>query len=296
MDGDVLAFRAAAAAQKVVQDEYGNVSYWADIREGIAICDGFIQKYRGAFNSDNPADDQFLIILSDHDANWRFDVDHEYKSNRKDVHVPMLLAPLKAHLVANYGATAADKLEADDTIAMLMTDPEAFPNHIRVAVGRDKDFMSIPGWHYQIPDHETQRDLDKGPFYVTLEEADRWHAIQTLGGDMTDGFPGCPGIGYKRAAQILDEAMALVPGERKVTRGHDKGKTVTSWNREPAADLWAIIVSQYMKAGLGESEALQTARLCRLLRYGEYHQGEVKLWNPMDFPSSYKPWERKIEG
>ena len=289
MDGDVLAFRAAAAVQKVLMDDYGNVQPWAELKEGIVVCDGFIQKYRGGFCSENPSEDVFIIVVSDHEANWRFDVSRDYKSNRKETITPMLLGPLKAHLAANYGAAASSRLEADDTIALLMTDDNAYPGYEKIAVGRDKDFFSIPGWHYQIPNNEKQSDVDAGPFYITLEEADRWHAIQTLGGDMTDGFPGCPGIGYKRASQILDEGMTLVAGERKVTRGHDKGKTVTSWNRVPAASTWDIIVGQYLKAGLGESEALDTARLSRLLRAGEYHQGEVKLWNPRDFPTSFKP-------
>ena len=33
----------------------------------------------------------------------------------------------------------------------------------------------------------------------------RWHLIQTLAGDQTDGYGGVPGIGVKRAIALLDK-------------------------------------------------------------------------------------------
>ena len=117
---------------------------------------------------------------------------------------------------------------------------------------------------------------------VTQWEADRFHLIQTLAGDRVDGYAGCPGLGMERAATIIDNPVRLLPKEGVKTRGVNKGESVTRWMAEPTRDYWACIVSHYRKAGLGEAEALVTARLARILRHGEYDPAtkEVTLWTP----------------
>jgi DNA polymerase-1 len=48
----------------------------------------------------------------------------------------------------------------------------------------------------------------------------------------------------------------------------------------PVKDMWKIVVKAYEKAGMNEQDALQQARVARILRHGEYDKktGEVKLW------------------
>ena len=58
-----------------------------------------------------------------------------------------------------------------------------------IIVSPDKDMRQIPGKLYNLD--ETVE--------VTEEEGMRWHLIQTLAGDQTDGYGGVPGIGVKRA-------------------------------------------------------------------------------------------------
>jgi DNA polymerase-1 len=84
---------------------------------------------------------------------------------------------------------------------------------------------------------------------ITEAEADRTHLIQTLTGDRTDGYPGCPGIGEKRAEAIADGG-------------------------------WSAVVESYEKAGLGEEYALTQARMAYILRHGDYKRGTVRLWTP----------------
>ena len=75
-----------------------------------------------------------------------------------------------------------------------------------------------------------------------------------------DGYSGCPGIGPKRAARILDGVFGDPGGPGD----------------------WDAVVKTYVKAGLSEEEALVQARVARILRWGEYDRkkGKVKLWNP----------------
>lgn len=284
MDGDVIAFIAAAACERTVQDELGNVSTMGFIEEGIAVAAGLIAKFRNQLNHtiDGGTLPDYIVVLSDPHENYRFDILSTYKGNRKagDMsRVPVLLGALKEWLKTEHDANFVPRLEADDSIALLMTDPK-LDDFARIAVGRDKDFKCIPGWHYQYHQGDMNKDIE--PFYQSLEAADKWHLMQSLAGDMTDGFGGCPGIGLKRAEKLIAECMLQVPGDGVITRGANKGQKVVRWSQVPAANPWECIVSHYQKAGLDENDALVTARLAHLLRYGEYSYktGEVKLWMP----------------
>ena len=45
---------------------------------------------------------------------------------------------------------------------------------------------------------------------TTVERVDgqRWHLIQTLAGDQTDGYSGVPGIGIKRAITFEEKGYS----------------------------------------------------------------------------------------
>jgi DNA polymerase-1 len=116
----------------------------------------------------------------------------------------------------------------------------------RVIVSIDKDLKQIPG--LLSSDGKTIKEVNKA-------QADYWFLIQTLAGDLTDGYSGCPGIGVKTAEKLLDIKVPLV-------------------------DNWARVVKAYKKKDYLDGEILQQARVARILRHGEYDHttGAVKLW------------------
>ena len=89
---------------------------------------------------------------------------------------------------------------------------------------------------------------------ITPEEGARWHLIQTMSGDNTDGYSGVPGIGIKRAEQIFKL----------------KGYT------------WKAVVETFEEKGMTEEDALQNARLARILTTDDYdsEKKEPILWTP----------------
>lgn len=279
IDADVLAFVAAAAAQRYLEDTYGYIRPFANKATGEAVLENMLWSMKDQLG-EGPGT-QCTFVLSDPKNNWRRSVDPLYKTNRTGER-PLLLDHLKDYCREKYGAWHWEYLEADDTLSILMTSPKAEDAPARlVCVGRDKDFKSIPGLH-----HSWKQDVDASGKMLVREvspwEADRFHLMQALAGDRVDGFEGCPGIGMERAAKIIDTPVRLVPQEGVKTRGVNKGEAVTKWVAEPTRDYWACIVSHYRKQGLGETEALVTARLARLLRYGEYdpETHELTLWTP----------------
>ena len=142
------------------------------------------------------------------------------------------------------------RLEADDVMGITATDPLHF--HKPIIVSIDKDLRSIPGRFFNLG------KPDEGIQEISIEDADYWFMMQTLMGDATDGYPGCPKFGPATAAK----ALKGVP------------KTIK--------DMWPVVVAAYEKAGFGEDYALLMARMARILRDEDYDfvKQEVNLWVP----------------
>ena len=139
-------------------------------------------------------------------------------------------------------------LEADDVLGILAT-CESIEGE-RIVVGNDKDLLTIPGLHHRLGKDGPDRRVRVAPAV-----ADRKHLAQALAGDSGDGYPGCPGIGEARAADIL-------AGDH--------------------APLWPRVVLAYQAAGLTEADALLQARLARILRAEDYDLAgrTVRPWSP----------------
>jgi DNA polymerase-1 len=164
------------------------------------------------------------------------------------------------------------RLEGDDILGILATWQKVRGEKVIVSI--DKDMKTIPGLYC--------RDLDAGIVEVSEEEADNWHLIQTLAGDQTDGYPGCPGIGMDRAAKAILEPTILVPYEHELTRGPRKGEIEIRYREEPTDDKWQAVVTRYAAAGLSEEVALMNARVARILRASDYDFKNKRpiLWTP----------------
>jgi 5'-3' exonuclease len=287
IDGDTIAFRAAASCQHNLEDEDGWVMPFANVHEGEAKVDNLIM---GVFRDLGAT--HLQVYLSDPEVNWRKEMWDGYKANRKDSVRPMLLARLKEYLRVKYGATHWAGLEADDVLGILATAAKEFDG-LAIIVGKDKDFHTFPALHHQLGD----RGASGKPLVRKISEqyAEWFHLVQTLAGDAVDGYPGCPGIGMARAREIMADPHILIPESTTVTRGPRKGQSTTKWSKTPAnGNLWAVVVSHYQKAGKTEKDALLTARLAHILQAGDYDRetGAITLWTPpksITLPRGEKP-------
>lgn len=237
VDADIIAYQAAAAVEQPVDWGNGLWTLHAFENEAIVHLENAITTIK-----DETGVTSLLMALTSPD-NWRVGVLPTYKMNRKKTRKPMLLPFLRQYLEDNYVTLAIPRLEGDDILGILST--EMAPAMI---ISLDKDLKTIPGDHY----HLGNRQL----FSVSEGEADYNHFFQTLTGDTTDGYTGCPGIGPVTAAKLLD------------------GKSYE--------DMWSVIVRAFVKAGLSEEAAIQQARVARICRASDYNKTtqEVILWNP----------------
>lgn len=279
IDGDVIAFTAAAAAQKVYLDAFGIVHPFAHKAEGEAIVGNLIFSLKQSFK---PA--KTSVFLSDPKENFRKDVLATYKGNRHEDFAgqqrPLLLMYLKEYLTEHgvHAATFWPRLEADDVLGILLTEPQ--DNEVRMIAGKDKDFKTVPGLYAplkKVDEYGKPLIIETTPW-----EATRFHLYQVLKGDPTDGYAGCPGMGDKRAEELLDNPVALRPVHSTKTSGKNKGEPTIKWTSEPTTDYWEAVVSAYQKAGLNEQAALTTAQVANILHHDQYNRetGEITLWTP----------------
>lgn len=248
VDGDIIAYKAAFAAEQAIQWDDQDDASWtltADLDAAKRHAAELIEELREIVKADE------VIIALTHCENWRKAIYPAYKAPRKNVRKPVLLKPMRAFFEEAYKTFERPTLEADDVLGILATGKVV--KGTKVIASIDKDLLQIPGQHLNID--------SKVVSVVTEEHGDKRHFMQTLTGDVVDNYPGCPGIGPMRAYDIL--APAFVGG---LTHRF----------------AWVYIVDAFKKKGLTEDDALTQARISRICRSCDYDftARTVKLWNP----------------
>ena len=262
LDGDTVVYSAALSAETPIEWDDSLWTLHAFLDEAIDKFDRIIGEIKEALEPD-----QIIVALSDAtpETRWRTKVMPMYKANRKKTRRPVVWAPLRAYCHEKYETFEREGLEGDDILGILATHKSLVKGE-KIVVSIDKDLKTIPGklFNYGKPEEGVQER--------TEAQADYWHMYQTLTGDTTDNYPGCPGVGPVGATKLLDKAI-ITPQEGSVTQFGPYF--------EPEL-AWPIIVAAYEKAGLGEEAALQNAQVARILRASDYDfkKKAVKLWTP----------------
>lgn len=159
------------------------------------------------------ADEVYFAVSPGREDNFRFHraMTKKYKGNRDGKDKPIYYQDLKAWLLNQtmWTVEIAEKREADDAI---MEKHCAEPGSIVVSF--DKDLAIGSRKRYDILKEELY-ELGTGLGDLVLEEGGttykcsgnglRWFYAQVLIGDSVDNIPGCPGIGHKKAYDILSD-------------------------------------------------------------------------------------------
>jgi DNA polymerase-1 len=181
------------------------------------------------------------IVAISSRMNFRKVIMPSYKSNRKAAEKPVHLSAVLEAIREGGAPREVEWLEADDILGILAT-TDRYAGSVVVTV--DKDLLTVPGKHFN-PVTGVSRTVSH------LEGNLRW-LMQVLTGDAVDGYGGCPKIGPVKAAKLLG----------------------------PGRPSWSSVVRAYESAGLNENDAIQTARVARILQREDYHQDtkEISLW------------------
>jgi len=235
IDGDLYLFRAAAACEE--ETDWGD-DIWSlstDIGAAKKAFESSIAKFKAELMAED------VVITFSGGENFRRTVEPTYKAARKKTRKPLGYKALVTWAMQNYEALQVDCLEADDVMGIL----GSVEGTKAIIVSDDKDMKSVPSSLYRPASNER--------LTINQADADRYFYTQTLTGDVTDGYAGCPKVGPKTAEKILG-----------------------------SHPTWNAVVQAYQKENLTADYALTQARLARILRASDWDEEkqQVKLWEP----------------
>ena len=235
IDSDFLAYKAAQACEIGIDFGEDVIIAQSQFSEVLRVFHNELNKVTKAM-----MDDDFILYFSSTE-NFRKKIYPDYKGHRMK-RKPLGYKRLVNYCRDNHNFKLIEGLEADDTIGIEAT-RHADPSNI--IVSPDKDMRQIPSVLWNLTDDVVE---------ITKEEGDRWHLVQSLSGDPTDGYSGCPGIGVKRATELLDKNE----------------------------NQWEAVCKAYRDRGLSDDDALLNARLAKILRNENYDhdRNQPILWNP----------------
>jgi len=238
IDADITAYQATASAEMEYEWADDIWTLYSDLKQAKDHFDYLVYKLVEETDIHD-----YKLCFSD-SANFRKTIYSDYKGNRKG-RKPVGYNELKRWAMDKHPSFSKPNLEADDCLGILAT---KYKGKIVIAT-MDKDLLTIPGLVYKI-----KPDGSASMIKVTPEEADYNFLLQSLTGDTTDNYKGCPGVGPKRAEELFKKHGAV----------------------------WKTVEDAYLKAGLTKEDALLNARMARILRDTDYDftKEEVILWTP----------------
>jgi len=233
IDADFIVYKNCAAAETEVDFGDDVILVTSNFSDAYKATERELTKLKNKFGTFSDV----VLFFSDSE-NFRKKILPEYKGHRNRKK-PCGYKRVISELKKEYKVIIKPTLEADDTMGIYAT---KYPGNI--ICSPDKDMKQIPGKLYNFDE----------TFTVSKEEGAKWHLIQSAAGDQTDGYPGVPGIGVKRATTIFE------------SKGYS----------------WKTLVEMYADKGYTALTAITNARLARILTADDYDfdKKEPILWSP----------------
>ena len=234
VDADYVVYKCCAATETEID--------WGD--DVILVTSKFSEAYTAVIHNLKKLAQNFLwdvpeiVLFFSDSVNFRKSIQPQYKGHRQRKK-PCGYKRVINRLKSEYEVIIMPTLEADDALGIYST-----MNPGNIICSPDKDLRQIPGKLFDMV--ETVN--------VEQHEGKRWHLIQTLAGDQTDGYSGVPGTGVKRAITLFKE----------------KGYS------------WKTVVNAFNDKDLSEDVALENARLAKILTASDYdfNTKQPILWTP----------------
>ena len=233
IDADYIVYKNCAAAETEI--DFGD--------DVILVTSNFSDAYNATQRELTKIKDKFgafsdVILFFSDSVNFRKKILESYKGHRNRKK-PCGYKRVIRQLKDEYEVIIMPTLEADDSMGVYATQ---YPGN--VIVSPDKDMKQIPGKLYNLDEQ----------FTVSKDEGAKWHLIQTMAGDQTDGYPGVPGIGVKRATTLFEKD------------GYS----------------WKTVLKAFEDKGYTALTALTNARLARILTVDDYDFKRKKPipWTP----------------
>lgn len=243
LDADIVAYRAAAAAESNIDwgdGEEGKTVSASEARTAALFLANEWARKAGAHSA--------ICCFSVKDSNtFRKHLYPAYKAHRRGGKPEAYQAAVEI-LEENFKTIRIDGMEADDVLGILATNGRVTQP---VIITIDKDLQQIPGLIFN-------PTKDRRPRKLTVAQCEYFWMYQTLIGDSSDGYKGCPGIGPAKAKAVLDD------------------------NYGNLGAMWREVVTLFESKGLTDADALLQARLAKILTNADYDSNtkRIHLWAP----------------
>lgn len=245
VDADIVAYQAVEDCLQEHQSADDEWTYVCDLKAAKEMVDLRLEEHTIALRCDR------VVLAFGSKSNFRKRIMPEYKANRAGKRKPLGYWALVEWMSEKWLTKTAVDLEADDVIGIMATDPAFMPGFKKTVVSEDKDFNGLPCTLFN------PRKPELGEIAISEAMADKFHMLQALTGDSSDGYKGCPGCGPVKAAAVLEGLTGY-------------------------AQMWPAVVAAFESKGLSETDALANARVARILRKSDVNlsSGAVINWQP----------------
>ena len=222
IDADFIVYKACAAAETEIDWGDDVIMVTSKFSDAMKATQREISKLKGHFMWDVPS----VILFFSDSVNFRKEILPSYKGHRnrkKPCGYRRIINTLKNQ----YEVIIMPTLEADDAMGIYATKHSG-----NTICSPDKDMKQIPGRLFNM---ETST-------LISETDGAKWHLVQSMAGDQTDGYAGLSGVGVKRATTLFE------------SKGYS----------------WKTVVEAFEEKGFTEEDALINARLARILTADDY--------------------------
>ena len=162
--------------------------------------------------ADTKANDSFVCVFDASRISFRQDIYPEYKANRTEPPADLLmqseLIRIGVHAMG-IPVLCIPGVEADDVIATIATKNCHLSDATRI-ITSDKDLMQLVSDCVFLYDGMKQKEMREPQVFEKFGvKPSQVIDVQSLMGDSTDNVPGVPGIGPKKAAELINEFGSL---------------------------------------------------------------------------------------
>ena len=141
-----------------------------------------------------------VIVFNGSRGNFRNEITKDYKANRIDKEIPIVLNQLHEYVKEQYESISGVGVETDDVVATYWTKlSKTFGRNNVMIVSIDKDYKQLPciiyDYHYK----------KKRYYNISKQEAKRFFFEQMIIGDSADNVNYCKGYGKSYCEAHLTE-------------------------------------------------------------------------------------------
>ena len=192
IDGDSYIYKASCACSKLFNIE-GDIYYEGyDLNRAREYMKDIV-----TLICDKCSVSDYVIVLAHNGTkNFRYTINPNYKSNRKNIKRPIMLDLVRDMVVKEFTTASLPYLEADDVVRIMYESGEG--NSI---ASIDKDLKTFPCKIYDSY-HDTFT-------YVMPQQAEANFKRQLLIGDTCDGYSGIKGVGKATADKLLIKGISI---------------------------------------------------------------------------------------